>query len=170
MCLSYCCSSDIYGLGDAHAKKCYIQDVQYFSSRVLCWPRVPELLASGRKSDLIRKLDDISLITETKRPQTIRLHNRQRPPKGYLIKRDQSAWSKHVFFGQDALTVKRSPAYTWVAQEFVPSLREWGELRVICVARQPLYTVLTTPTNQGQWEWSLYEHPYSLAAIRYGSC
>ena len=161
-------SESVYGWDEGYTKEHYIEDIKYLSARVLCWPRVPELLQYGRKFDLINKLDSIaSRITKTHRPRSILLSGEdERPPRGWVIKRERSDGARHVHFpknGKATVTIKRQSDHRWIAQEFMPLLRVFGELRVICVNKELLYTMMTIPKNEsGQWVWSLYNHPNNL--------
>jgi hypothetical protein len=127
-------------------------------------------LEFGLKHDLVEKLDSIAgSVTGTKRPKSLLLQANENPPLGWLIKREYSDAARHVIFPRNAKSVaayEESGDYRWFAQEMVPLLRQWGEIRIIFLNKIPLYAVLTTPSKNGSWTWDLYEHPNDLATLR----
>jgi hypothetical protein len=149
----------------------YIEDVKYMSENVLCWPRVPEMLKYGYKYNMITKLDRIAKsVTHSKRPESRILEAKDAAPKGWIVKREHSDTARHVIFPMTSRsTIKldgQEGKYRWIAQEMMPLLRKWGEIRVIFVDRIPCYAVLTAPTKKGPWDCRQYQKPYSLDALR----
>ena len=95
-----------YGWNDTYSSGKYINDVKYMSSHVLCWPRVPELLKTGHKFNLIDKLDRIAqVVTKTKWPTSHLLGTEDNPPRGWIVKREHSDIARHVIIPKTARSV-----------------------------------------------------------------
>ena len=64
------------------------------------------MLEAGQKSYLIRKLDKIAdTITKTLRPRSILLEGTAIPPRGWLVKRENSDGARHVVFPKNVKSV-----------------------------------------------------------------
>ena len=64
------------------------------------------MLEAGWKSYLIRKLDKIAdTITKTQRPRSILLEGTAIPPRGWLVKRENSDGARHVIFSKSVKSV-----------------------------------------------------------------
>ena len=80
----------------------------------------------GWKSYLIGKLDKITdAVTETKRPHSVLLGGTAIPPRGWLVKRENSDGAHHVIFPKNAkslVSIKKGGSYQWITQEMMPLL------------------------------------------------
>jgi hypothetical protein len=84
------------------------------------------------------------------------------------MKREHSDGARHVILPETGTTAQvnfEEDNHRWFAQEVAPLLRKWGEFRVIFVGQVPLYAMLTTPEQNGQWGWVKCK-PYSLKVLR----
>ena len=84
------------------------------------------MLEAGWESYLIRKLDKIAdTITKTQRPRSILLEGTVIPPRGWLVKRENSDGAHHVVFPKNAkslVSIKKGGSYRWITQEMMPLL------------------------------------------------
>jgi hypothetical protein len=160
-----------YGFDDEYTPDDYMSDVSLLASRVLFWPPVMEHCRAGRKYDLSRLLDhSADTATRTSRPETRLLKPSHGVPRGWVLKREASSGSNHVYLPgtrHAPQKVKRDGPYRWIAQEYMPLLHKLGEFRVICVDLEPVTILHTVPAvDDNNWTWAEYSSPYSLSDIQ----
>jgi hypothetical protein len=138
----------------------------------LFWPPTIQVESLGNKVDLIKRLDLISQKMETQRPKTSPIQRGEPIPRDKVLKRSSSDCGTHVLFpnprseiGWDSLE-EGPPGSLWVAQEFVPHLRDLGEWRVCIVGGIVLYVVHTRyNSSKGVWTFRAVDRYYSLKEI-----
>ena len=87
-----------YGFDDEYTPDVYMSDVSLLASKVLFWPPVMEHCRAGRKYDLSHLLDhSADSVTRTSRPETRLLKPNHGVPRGWVLKREKSSGSNHVY-------------------------------------------------------------------------
>jgi hypothetical protein len=118
-------------------------------SSVLIWPPPNQVEVTGRKDTLIRHLDRIAEKMGTLRPETRVVQAGERIPENCVLKRTHSDSGQHVILpGKDTANVdfQQGPRdAVWLCQEFVSTLRDVGEWRVVIINKSIQYVVHTLP-------------------------
>ena len=149
------------------------------SQAVRIWPPIAPIKSSACKWSTIQKLDRIAAkVTHTSRPRT-QLWDRSEIPTDKVMKRCYSSYQSHIIIPNEVeymdeipsvLSVKWSTQYPgrhWMVQDWVASLRQWGEFKVYIVDMVVVYiAVARWNTANAQWEYVLPERILPLNEIK----
>jgi hypothetical protein len=56
--------------------------------------------------------------------------------------------------------------FSWLAQEYVPLLQQWGEFRTFIVGGHIIDTLLTTKAKGDFWAWCIMNDWFSLEELK----
>ena len=150
-------------------------------SKVVCiWPPIKPMMDSSCKWNTIQRLDRIANnVTCTPRPRT-QLWDRCNLPTDKVMKRCFSSYQSHTIIPNEilptaesftVLSLKRSsqlPGRHWMIQDWVPSLRHFGEFKVYIVNMEVVYIALARwHCPKAMWEYILPDRFRTLREIQY---
>lgn len=158
-------SSDLYDLGLANSSK-YIEAIDILEHYVAIWPNPQELQRAGSKMDCVRDFERIAKEMGVPRLNTVLIDTPSDAPRDYVIKREFSDCSSHVFLpGMTSPIVPGCNGHRWFAQEYAPLLQQWGEFRTFIVGGEIIDTVFTK-RRECDWTWCIMYEWYSLAELQ----
>lgn len=169
----------VYGLRSKKKVERHIEMLQALTNRIPLWPPMDEMLASARKADTIKIFDQIARdVTHTARPVTYPLTLPITEfPANMVLKREGSDTAAHVVLPSDvaALTLAQfnrmaKGPFRWLAQTWLPLLRQFGEWRVYIVGGRILEIITTAPepnipTYINQLKVDIVKGMWSLAEL-----
>ncbi|KAK7676838.1 hypothetical protein QCA50_020174 [Cerrena zonata] len=131
----------------------------------MIWPPINLIKMAACKWSTIVKLDEVAArTTHTMRPTTT-LWDGMHIPNGKVLKRCYSSYQEDVYLpdGSSKIPTVESlnaesvlPGRHWMIQDWVPQLRQLGELKVYFVDMKVVYIAVTrySPSKSG-WEFSV---------------
>lgn len=150
------CRAAPYKWRDDKELELYVRNIENIGPPLRFWPPSQQMKYAGMTDRVITDLSTIAFYNETIRPTTALLIKRGHSPipKDTVLKRSNSNCEHHVIMPYD--TEKRTWEYllsqtpnreTWMAQEYIPTLREFGEWRVFLIREQIFHVVHTWKIN-----------------------
>lgn len=138
----------------------YERHVDILSTYVQLWPPVEQARNTGSKLPTLQHLHIISSLNDQYYPHTTRLTEGQEISEDLVLKRSHSNSGHHVIFpGADPeircwkhLNNQAHGEEFWMAQEYVPSLRNIGEWRSIVIGGRVLTTMHMHVVSNGENE------------------
>ena len=147
------------------------------SDTIPVWPPVREQSDAVRKCELAAKLDTIARHLSQKRPKSFPITT-TKPTSAewrtgkWVLKRDRSSYAEDVKLPHDIAVLDKdmrnlflNHRYHWLAQEYMPWLRDVGEWRVIVIGGRVERVIFTNPGPTGDIDFILVEHFNSLGHI-----
>ncbi|KAF8556441.1 hypothetical protein OG21DRAFT_1506544 [Imleria badia] len=134
----------------------YQAHIYLLANQVQFWPPIEQVRSSASKWPTLCHLRIIAANQNRFTPSTIRLTEESEIPPNAVLKRSHSECGLHVIL-PDAKSAERSWTYLkrhihddefWMAQEYVPSLDDIGEWRVIIIGGMILSVVHTYKAKQ----------------------
>ena len=128
--------------------------MQHLSNAIPVWPPVREQTDAVRKCALVGLLDNIAKQTGRMRPRSCLLTAKNPPPTAlrrqqWVLKRERSQCTENVILPHEVTKEKieelLQERYLWLAQEYMPLLRDVGEWRAVMAGGQIQYVIFTTP-------------------------